>query len=291
MVIAAMGALAPTAIAHAAPADATSGATATATAAAAAAVERSATRWQAAADRFAETAAVLGNWVHAVDADDVGARMGAFVNVQLREALAAGQRWLATTIDGFDALPTPDLSALCAAPVKGVESSGFGWRDDPINHRPKFHKGTDFKADRGTPVYAAGDGVVIIAGQQHGYGNVVYVDHGAGIITRYGHLSRVGVKKGQVVKADELIGKVGATGRATGPHLHFEVRIDGRAVDPGLAMDVAALQRSQPAVVSRLAAMSLLPSVQDARVDRHGPPRHKHRPERRGRSRRDRPNT
>ncbi|MEZ4399723.1 MAG: M23 family metallopeptidase [Kofleriaceae bacterium] len=185
--------------------------------------------------------------------------------------------------------PIPDLSILTASPVPGVESSGFGWRRDPFHHRAKFHKGTDFRADRGTPVYAAGAGVVLIAGRQHGYGNVIYVDHGGGVITRYGHLSKIEIRAGDAVAAATLIGRVGATGRATGPHLHFEVRLDGRAVDPTAALHVAELQRTDPAA-ARLAAWTLLPAVQDQRTDRHDPPRRVRgkRPERRHAPVRDR---
>jgi murein DD-endopeptidase MepM/ murein hydrolase activator NlpD len=135
-------------------------------------------------------------------------------------------------------------------------------------------------------VYAAGPGVVIIAGVQHGYGNVIYIDHGGGLITRYGHLSHIGVKRGEAVAADALIGKVGSTGRATGPHLHFEIRLDGRAVDPVLAMSIAEMQRSQPASLSRIPAMALLPDVQKGSIDRHAPPKRHNRPERRGREKR-----
>ena len=166
----------------------------------------------------------------------------------------------------------PDLTILSASPVPGVESSGFGWRRDPIHHRDKFHKGTDFRADRGTPVYSAGAGVVAFTGRQSGYGKVIYVDHGGGVVTRYAHLSSIEVKAGTAVPAARLIGKVGATGRATGPHLHFEVRLAGRAVDPELAMQVGALQRTDPAA-ARWMGWLLSPRAQDERIDRHDPPR------------------
>lgn len=189
----------------------------------------------------------------------------------------------------------PDLRVLTASPVPGVESSGFGWRRDPIHHRDKFHKGTDFSADRGTPVYSAGAGVVAFTGRQHGYGNVIYLDHGGGVITRYAHLSRIEVAAGAAIPAARQIGRVGATGRATGPHLHFEIRLAGRAVDPTLAMQVGALQRTDPAA-ARWTAWLLAPDAQDQRIDRHDPPRHRtrdraatgRRPERRNAPVRDR---
>lgn len=211
--------------------------------------------------------------------------------VSLRDASA-------DIVDGALALiPTPaipDLTVLCASPVPGVESSGFGWRRDPIHKRDKFHKGTDFRADRGTPVYVAGAGVVAFTGRQTGYGNVIYVDHGGGVVTRYAHLSRIEVKTGAAIPAARQIGRVGATGRATGPHLHFEIRLDGRAVDPELAMQVAELQRTD-AGAARWSAWLLSPGAQEDRIDRHDPPRHlakdkakQRRPERRNAPHRDR---
>lgn len=174
-----------------------------------------------------------------------------------------------------------DLTKLAASPVPGVESSGFGWRADPINNRRKFHKGTDFRAPRGTAVYAAGAGTVTFAGRMGGYGNVVFIDHGNGVITRYGHMRRIGTKRDAQVIAGAQIGEVGATGRATGPHLHFEVRLDGRAVNPSVAMSLAALQRTDPAA-ARAAASSLAPEVQAVSSDPHS--KSGKRPERRGRT-------
>ncbi len=166
----------------------------------------------------------------------------------------------------------PDLQALAASPVPGVESSGFGWRSDPINRRNKFHRGTDYRADRGTPVYAAGTGVVAFTGRQRGYGNVIYIDHGGGLVTRYAHLARIEVAAGTPIAAAGRIGQVGSTGRTTGSHLHFEVRLDGRALDPVLAMHVAKLARTDPEA-AWLAAQGLAPEAQVDRVDRHDPPR------------------
>jgi murein DD-endopeptidase MepM/ murein hydrolase activator NlpD len=176
-----------------------------------------------------------------------------------------------------------NLTPLAASPVPGVESSGFGWRDDPINNRRKFHKGTDFRAPRGTPVFAAGGGQVIFAGRMGGYGNVVFIDHGDGVITRYGHLRRIGTKREARVVAGAQIGEVGSTGRATGPHLHFEVRLDGRAVNPSVAISLGALQRLDP-VAARSAMAALAPEVQQASVDPHK--KAGKRPDRRGRAKR-----
>jgi murein DD-endopeptidase MepM/ murein hydrolase activator NlpD len=178
-----------------------------------------------------------------------------------------------------------NLTALSSSPVPGVESSGFGWRADPLNNRRKFHKGTDFRAPRGTPVFAAGGGVVTFAGRMGGYGNVVFIDHGGGVLSRYGHLRRIGTVRNAQVVAGAQIGEVGSTGRATGPHLHFEVRLDGRAVNPSVAMSLGALQRVNPEA-ARSAMATLAPEVQAASVDPH--PHHKagKRPERRGRAKR-----
>jgi len=111
-------------------------------------------------------------------------------------------------------------------------TSGFGLRNDPIEGGLRRHDGIDLAARTGTPITAARDGVVRFAGTRGGYGNVVVLDHGDGVETRYAHCDTVGVKVGQVVRAGEPLATVGSTGRSTGPHLHFELRSDGHAVDP-----------------------------------------------------------
>jgi murein DD-endopeptidase MepM/ murein hydrolase activator NlpD len=111
-------------------------------------------------------------------------------------------------------------------------TSGFGVRYDPFNGRAAMHAGVDFAGAHGEPVVAAAEGVVVRAGWAGGYGNVVDIDHGRGMSTRYGHLSRVQVRVGDRVVAGDQIGKMGSTGRSTGTHLHFEIRVDGQAVDP-----------------------------------------------------------
>src|SRR5689334_18016961 len=100
---------------------------------------------------------------------------------------------------------TPDLSILTTEPVARTESSGYGWREDPIRKREKFHHGADYRGKPGTPVLAAGPGVVVFAGRQNGYGNVVYIDHGGGVVTRYGHLRKIETHKGDTVDAGERI--------------------------------------------------------------------------------------
>ncbi len=111
-------------------------------------------------------------------------------------------------------------------------TSGYGYRIDPFTRGPAMHTGLDFRAEYGTPVHAGGPGEVIGAEYAGGYGNMVEIDHGHGVTTRYAHLSSIAVAPGQTVAAGALIGRAGSTGRSTGAHLHYETRIDGEAVDP-----------------------------------------------------------
>lgn len=111
-------------------------------------------------------------------------------------------------------------------------SSGFGVRSDPFLGRPAMHTGLDFRSSTGDPVRATATGTVESAGWSGGYGKMVEIDHGNGFSTRYGHMSEIDVKVGQQIKIGQIIGRVGSTGRSTGPHLHYETRIDGDAVDP-----------------------------------------------------------
>jgi murein DD-endopeptidase MepM/ murein hydrolase activator NlpD len=125
-----------------------------------------------------------------------------------------------------------DEFAVTAVPVRGVITSRFGHRRDPITRARRMHRGVDFAAPRGTEVYAAAPGIVAQARRLGGYGLVVIIDHGSGMQTRYAHLRKANVRRGDVVDPDTLIGAVGTTGRSTGPHLHFELWRNGRAVDP-----------------------------------------------------------
>lgn len=131
--------------------------------------------------------------------------------------------------------PDVDGKPVILAPPTGKRSSNFGYRTDPITGQKKFHSGWDIPGAVGAPAGAAGDGVVAFAGQRGGYGNMVIVRHPDGTETRYGHLSRIDVKQGDPVKRGDAVGGIGSTGRSTGPHLHFEVVRNGRAVDPGSA--------------------------------------------------------
>lgn len=111
-------------------------------------------------------------------------------------------------------------------------SSGFGMRVDPFIGSPAMHTGLDFRGDMGEAIRATAAGKVTQAGWNGGYGKVVEIDHGNGFSTRYGHMSEIGVSVGQSIRIGQTIGKIGSTGRSTGPHLHYETRIDGNAVDP-----------------------------------------------------------
>jgi murein DD-endopeptidase MepM/ murein hydrolase activator NlpD len=111
-------------------------------------------------------------------------------------------------------------------------SSGFGYRSDPFTGEGAFHAGLDFKGPYGAPIYAAAKGTVSFVGQKQGYGNCIEVDHGNGLVTRYAHMSAFHALVGQLVKAGDQIGAIGSSGRSTGPHLHFEVRINDRPVNP-----------------------------------------------------------
>ena len=127
----------------------------------------------------------------------------------------------------------PKVRLPTTLPVKDAAlGSFFGYRTDPFAGLRSMHEGLDFSAEPGTPVVAAADGVVLAASFHPEYGNLVEVDHGQGLTTRYAHLSRMDVTPGALVKGGSRIGAVGNTGRSTGPHLHFEVRQFGVARDP-----------------------------------------------------------
>lgn len=117
-------------------------------------------------------------------------------------------------------------------PVEGPVGSGFGFRIDPITGRAALHTGLDFPADVGTSVQAAAGGMVVVSEVHPAYGNMIEIDHGNALITRYAHASKLLVKVGQMVRRGQKIAEVGTSGRSTGPHLHFEVLRDGQQVDP-----------------------------------------------------------
>ncbi|MCB0376898.1 MAG: M23 family metallopeptidase [Bdellovibrionales bacterium] len=117
-------------------------------------------------------------------------------------------------------------------PVSGWVTSGFGYRRSPFSRSSKMHHGIDIAANFGSKVHAPADGIVSYVGYDGGYGKLVSIDHGYGVVTRYGHNARIHVKLGQKIKRGDIISEVGNTGRSTGPHLHYEVRVNGIPVDP-----------------------------------------------------------
>lgn len=120
-----------------------------------------------------------------------------------------------------------------SSPVDAAfNSSSFGWRLDPFNGYRAFHEGLDFTASTGTAIYAAASGIVSVAGQTPDYGKIVKIDHGSGLETRYAHASKLLVSAGQRVAKGQKIAEVGSTGRSTGPHLHYEIRLNGNPLDP-----------------------------------------------------------
>lgn len=130
-------------------------------------------------------------------------------------------------------VPTRGISVPSRMPLEGASlTSGFGMRTHPVLGGRRQHQGIDLAAPTGTPVYATADGVVSRADWFSSYGLFISLEHGASMQTRYGHLSRLAVAAGDTVKKGDLIGYVGSTGRSTGPHLHYEVRVEGLAVNP-----------------------------------------------------------
>jgi murein DD-endopeptidase MepM/ murein hydrolase activator NlpD len=116
--------------------------------------------------------------------------------------------------------------------MAGYNSSSYGWRIDPFNGHKAFHEGLDFPANTGTPILAAADGIVTTAERTADYGNIVKISHGSGLETRYAHASKILVKVGERVTKGQVVAHVGSTGRSTGPHLHYEIRLHGNSLDP-----------------------------------------------------------
>jgi murein DD-endopeptidase MepM/ murein hydrolase activator NlpD len=162
---------------------------------------------------------------------------GPFVPVRLPPANEGFAR--ALTLVSIARAQAEDLSSRLVyvplrKPLAGqlLMTSPFGVRIDPFNREPSMHPGIDFRADVGQPIYATAAGKVTHAGWDGGYGKMVQIDHGEGLVTRYGHMSQVDVAVGQHVHAGQVIGHVGSTGRSTGPHLHYEIRVNGEAINP-----------------------------------------------------------
>lgn len=141
----------------------------------------------------------------------------------------------------LDLLEKASLSIPSLHPVQRFTySSGFGVRYDPFNGSAAMHTGVDLTGSHGAPIRATADGVVTRAAYWGAYGKVVEVDHGRGLVTRYGHMSKINVRTGERVKRGQVVGAMGNTGRSTGTHLHYEVRVDGRAVNPKPFLEASA---------------------------------------------------
>lgn len=160
-------------------------------------------------------------------AEGVEARANTFL-----DTFAAGEPTLHRFVGELEQLAALERALPSQWPAGGAFTSGFGWRRNPLGQRWRFHSGIDLAGDRGDPVYAAAQGRVLTAGWSGGYGRYIEIDHGFGITTLYGHCTRLLVSEGDVVRQGQKIGLMGSTGRSTGDHLHFEVHLDGAAVDP-----------------------------------------------------------
>jgi len=158
---------------------------------------------------------------------------GPYVPAQGLIATDPQLRDLAVLLSRLNAMETTLATIPSGRPTAApMETSSYGYRRDPFNHMTAFHAGIDFPGTYGQPIIAAAPGKVSFVGQRPGYGNVVEIDHGNGIMTRYAHLSRFGAKVGEQVTRGQAIARMGSTGRSTGTHLHFEVRVHGEAVNP-----------------------------------------------------------
>ncbi len=176
------------------------------------------------------------NKVNLIDDDELSVDIARQLN-----SISARIKYQYASYTGIEKLINNQSSKLSSIPaiqpVSNKElnriASGFGNRIDPVYGTPKMHKGLDFTAAQGTPIYATGDGNISLAGySEGGYGNHVMINHGYGYETLYGHMVRIKVRQGQKVKRGEVIGWVGSTGKSTGPHCHYEVHVNGEAVDP-----------------------------------------------------------
>ena len=150
----------------------------------------------------------------------------------LRGQAQAIEQNMAVLQQSFDDRRLRLLNMPTVAPVRGIVTSGFGNRRDPFTGRLSFHEGLDIVAPTGKEVHATGDGIVTKAAMESGYGRVIYISHGFGVTTVFGHLSGWKVEQGQKVKRGQVIGFVGSSGRSTGNHLHYEVRVDGKSTNP-----------------------------------------------------------
>jgi murein DD-endopeptidase MepM/ murein hydrolase activator NlpD len=179
--------------------------------------------------RFVKTGAAMGGPYEPLDEDAVAAAAATGASAEADSEFRA----LFATWKKLDSVEQSVVSIPSMKPVQHVSyTSMFGVRSDPFRGTAAMHAGVDIPGAVGTPIYATADGIVSNAGRQGGYGNMIAINHGRGIETRYGHLSKILVADHARVRRGQLIGLMGSTGRSTGSHLHYEVRLDGRPVNP-----------------------------------------------------------
>jgi murein DD-endopeptidase MepM/ murein hydrolase activator NlpD len=158
---------------------------------------------------------------------------GPFLPIDEAAAVEYKTKHLEQELNTYEAVLRERAVTPSTWPVEGRLTDGFGDRRNPFGgYSSEFHAGQDIATLFGTPVAATANGVVTFAGCQNGYGQVVVIDHGGGLTTRYGHLSHTDVEVGQNITRGEQVGRVGSSGRSTGPHLHYEIRINDEPVDP-----------------------------------------------------------
>ncbi|MDR6789408.1 murein DD-endopeptidase MepM/ murein hydrolase activator NlpD [Sphingomonas sp. BE138] len=188
-------------------------------------------------------------------------------SAEARADMAADQQFrsLFMTWKKLDKLEQGVIAIPSVQPVQKLNfTSNFGIRSDPFRGTAAMHAGVDIPGPTGTPIYATADGIISHAGRQGGYGNMVEINHGKGIATRYGHLSKIIVADHTRVKRGQLIALMGSTGRSTGPHLHYEVRIDGHAVNPVPFLTTADyLMAAQDRAVGQIPVSTSGPAPQD----------------------------
>ena len=217
-------------------------------------------RLEAMGERVSSMAGVKPDDLKALQRTDTGGRGGPYLPInspsldQLQQIVAGLD---AATDQNTDVLTLVEsrllenrLQALMipnSAPVDGPVGSGFGVRSDPITGRAALHTGLDFPSETGTPIHAAAGGLVLESAWHPEYGQIVEIDHGNGLSTRYAHCSKVLVSAGSLVKRGQVVALIGTSGRSTGPHLHFEVLVDGVPQNPArfLAAGPAAIARSE----------------------------------------------
>jgi murein DD-endopeptidase MepM/ murein hydrolase activator NlpD len=165
-----------------------------------------------------------------------------------------GEQW-------FEASGVGKTRGAMSRPVNGAVGSGYGMRRHPILGYKRMHAGLDFKAPHGAPIFAATDGVVAYAGRKGGYGNFVQLNHGGGLATGYGHMSRIVAVPGRRVRQGQIIGYVGSTGLSTGPHLHYELYRNGHHINPASVSFVQKAQLEGAALAKFKALLNRLKSV------------------------------